>query len=165
MKMEIMNIAAAAALAIGVPASARSPCGRGGYSGYRRRRGAFQDACSHSRRRGSCRHVKAAGPFTVFGATDAAFAKLRAGAVENLLKPKNKDELTAVLAYHIVAGKVMAADVVKLSEAKTVNGASVKIAVHGDKVMANDATVSAPDVAASNGVIHIIDTVLLPPAE
>ena len=109
--------------------------------------------------------LKGAGPFTVFAPTDAAFAKLPAGTVENLLKPENKDQLTAILTYHVVAGKVMAADVVKLSEAKTVNGAPVKIAVNGDKVMLNDATVAAADVAASNGVIHVIDTVLLPPAK
>ena len=109
--------------------------------------------------------LKGAGPFTVFAPTDAAFAKLPAGTIENLLKPENKDQLTAILTYHVVAGKVMAADVVKLSEAKTVNGAPVKIAVSGDKVMVNDATVAAADVTASNGVIHVIDTVLLPPAK
>ena len=81
-----------------------------------------------------------------------------------LLKPENKDKLVAVLTYHVVPGKVMAADVVKLKEAKTVNGATVAIMVNGDKVMINDATVVTADVDASNGVIHVIDKVILPPA-
>lgn len=107
--------------------------------------------------------LKGAGPFTVFAPTDAAFAKLPAGTVEDLLKPENKDKLTAILTYHVVPGAVMAADVVKLSSAKTVNGADVTIKVDGDTVMVNDATVTATDIAASNGVIHVIDTVILPP--
>jgi uncharacterized surface protein with fasciclin (FAS1) repeats len=110
--------------------------------------------------------LKGAGPFTVFAPTDAAFAALPAGTVEKLLKPENKDQLTAVLTYHVVSGKVMAADVVKLSEAKTVNGAALKIAVTGEKVKLNDtATVAKADISASNGVIHVIDTVLLPPTK
>src|SRR6187399_2324740 len=96
--------------------------------------------------------LKGAGPFTVFAPTDAAFAALPAGTVEKLLKPENKDQLTAVLTYHVVSGKVMAADVVKLSEAKTVNGASLKISATGEKVMINDtATVAKADISASNG--------------
>jgi uncharacterized surface protein with fasciclin (FAS1) repeats len=108
--------------------------------------------------------LKGPGPFTVFAPTDDAFAKLPAGTVEMLLKPENKDKLVAVLTYHVVPGKVMAADVVKLKEAKTVNGAMVAISVNGDKVMINDATVVTADVGASNGVIHVIDKVILPPA-
>lgn len=104
------------------------------------------------------------GPFTVFAPTNEAFAKLPAGTVENLLKPENKAQLTAVLTYHVVAGSVMAADVVKLSEAKTVQGSAVAIAVADGKVRLNDAaTVTATDVKASNGVIHVIDAVILPP--
>ena len=102
-------------------------------------------------------------PFTVFAPTDAAFAKLPAGTVETLLKPENKDQLTAILTYHVVPGSVMAADVVKLTEAKTVNGAMVHIKVDGNTVMINDAKVTATDIAASNGVIHVIDSVILPP--
>ncbi len=101
------------------------------------------------------------GPFTVFAPTDAAFAKLPAGTVENLLKPENKDKLTAVLTYHVVAGKVMAADV-KTSSPKTVNGKEIAIKVDGGKVTVGAATVVKTDIAASNGVIHVIDTVLLP---
>lgn len=108
--------------------------------------------------------LKGAGPFTVFAPTDDAFAKLPAGTVEELLKPENKAKLTAILTYHVVAGNVMAADVVKLTEAKTLNGAMVKVKTSGEAVMINDSTVSAADIAASNGVIHVIDTVLLPPA-
>ena len=102
------------------------------------------------------------GPFTVFAPTDEAFAKLPAGTVEALLA--DKALLTSILTYHVVAGDVKAADVVKLSEATTVNGAKVKIMVHGGSVMINDATVIAADVVASNGVIHVIDTVILPPS-
>lgn len=105
--------------------------------------------------------LKGAGPFTVFAPTDAAFAKLPAGTVEALLQDKAK--LTAILTYHVVAGKVMAADVVKLTSAKTVQGQDVRIMVRDGKVMINNATVTTADVAASNGVIHVIDTVILPP--
>jgi len=106
--------------------------------------------------------LKGTGPFTVFAPTDAAFAKLPAGTVDNLLKPENKAMLQAVLTYHVVAGKVLAADVVKLTKATTVQGQDVAITVTGTTVKVNDATVTAVDVLASNGVIHVIDTVLLP---
>jgi transforming growth factor-beta-induced protein len=105
--------------------------------------------------------LKGAGPFTVFAPTDEAFAKLPAGTVEALLKDPAK--LKDILLYHVVAGKVMAADVVKLNSAKTVQGAEVKIKVDGNKVMLNDANVIITDVPASNGVIHVIDKVILPP--
>jgi uncharacterized surface protein with fasciclin (FAS1) repeats len=108
--------------------------------------------------------LKGPGPFTVFAPTDAAFAKLPAGTVDTLLKPESKAKLTAILTYHVVAGKVMAADVVKLNEAKTVNGAIVAVKVDGGNVMINNAKVTTADIEASNGVIHVIDTVLLPPA-
>ena len=107
--------------------------------------------------------LKGDGPFTVFAPTDAAFAKLPEGTVDNLLKPENKDQLVAILTYHVVPGKVEAADVVKLDEAKTVNGKMVDIEVKGDTAMVNDAKVTKTDIAASNGVIHVIDTVILPP--
>ena len=108
--------------------------------------------------------LKGPGPFTVFAPTDAAFAKLPAGTVDTLLKPESKAKLTAILTYHVVAGKVMAADVVKLKEAKTVNGVMVAVKVDGGNVMINNAKVTTADIAASNGVIHVIDTVLLPPS-
>lgn len=102
------------------------------------------------------------GPFTVFAPTDAAFAKLPAGTVENLLKPENKDKLVALLTYHVVAGKVLAADVVGLDNATTVNGAVADITVTGTTVKVDEATVTATDIKASNGVIHVIDTVIMP---
>ena len=103
--------------------------------------------------------LKGTGPFTVFAPTDEAFAKLPKGTVEGLLKDIPK--LKQILTYHVVSGKVMAADVVKLKSATTVQGSDVKIdASNGVKI--NDATVATPDIAADNGVIHIIDTVLMP---
>ncbi len=106
--------------------------------------------------------LKGEGPFTVFAPTDAAFEKLPAGTVDMLLKPENKDQLIAVLTYHVVSGSVMAADVVKLSGATTVNGADVSIAVVDGGVRIDNATVVKADIGASNGVIHVIDTVILP---
>jgi len=100
------------------------------------------------------------GPFTVFAPTDEAFAKLPAGTVESLLKDKEK--LTSILTYHVVAGKVMASDVVKLKEAKTVQGQNVAIKVEGDTVMVDSAKVVKTDIEASNGIIHVIDSVILP---
>lgn len=106
--------------------------------------------------------LKGKGPFTVFAPTDAAFAKLPAGTVEMLLKPENKAKLTAILTYHVVAGKVVAADVVKVTSAKTVQGGSVAVKVTGGKVTVDAANVVTTDIEASNGVIHVIDTVLMP---
>jgi len=109
--------------------------------------------------------LKGEGPFTVFAPTDDAFAKLPAGTVESLLKPENLEQLKNILLYHVVAGKVMAADVVKLEKAATVLGPSVKITMDSSKVMINDAEVLITDIETTNGVIHVIDTVLLPPAD
>jgi uncharacterized surface protein with fasciclin (FAS1) repeats len=107
--------------------------------------------------------LKGRGPFTVFAPTDAAFAKLPAGTVESLLRPENKAKLTAILTYHVVPGAVKAEQVTKLDEAKTVNGAMVKVSTDHGKVMINNANVVKADIPASNGVIHVIDTVILPP--
>ncbi len=106
--------------------------------------------------------LKGKGPFTVFAPTDEAFAKLPAGTVESLLKPENKEKLVAVLTYHVVPGKVLAKDVVKLTGAKTVQGSSVKIAAMDGKVKVDAANVVKTDIEASNGVIHVIDAVILP---
>jgi uncharacterized surface protein with fasciclin (FAS1) repeats len=106
--------------------------------------------------------LKGAGPFTVFAPTDEAFAKLPKGTVEDLLKPENKAKLTAILTYHVVPGRVMAADVVKVKEAKTVQGGAIKVNATGGKVMVDAATVVKTDIAASNGVIHVVDSVLMP---
>ncbi len=101
------------------------------------------------------------GPFTVFAPTNAAFAKLPAGTLENLLKPENKAKLAEILTYHVVSGKVLAADV-KTMKAETVNGKDLDIKVNGSNVSVNDAKVVKTDIVGSNGVIHVIDTVLIP---
>ncbi|MFT6267431.1 MAG: putative surface protein with fasciclin (FAS1) repeats [Alphaproteobacteria bacterium] len=106
--------------------------------------------------------LKADGPLTVFAPTNAAFAKLPAGTVDNLLKPENKEWLGAVLTYHIVAGKVMAADVVKVDSATSLQGQAITVMVTDGKVKVNKSNVVATDIKASNGVIHAIDTVLFP---
>jgi uncharacterized surface protein with fasciclin (FAS1) repeats len=106
--------------------------------------------------------LKGPGLFTVFAPTDEAFAKLPAGTLETLLKPENKARLQSILTYHVVAGKVMSQDVVKLDSAKTVEGASLAIKTMDGGVMVNDARVIKADIQASNGVIHVIDTVLIP---
>lgn len=107
--------------------------------------------------------LKGEGPFTVFAPTDEAFAQLPAGTVETLLQPENKQQLVDILTYHVVPGKVMAAEVVGLDEAPTVNGKMIDVQVEGQAVKVNGANVTSTDVAASNGVIHIIDQVILPP--
>jgi uncharacterized surface protein with fasciclin (FAS1) repeats len=102
------------------------------------------------------------GPFTVFAPTDEAFAKLPAGTLDNLLKPENRDQLRRILTYHVVAGEVRAADVVTLHAAKAVSGDTIAVKVEDGKVHVDDATVTKADIQASNGVIHVIDTVILP---
>ena len=106
--------------------------------------------------------LKGNGPFTVFAPTDEAFAKLPAGTLDDLLKPENKDKLVAILTYHVVPAKAMAKDVAGLPTAKTVNGKELKLKADGGKVMINDAVVTTADIETSNGVIHVLDTVLLP---
>ena len=106
--------------------------------------------------------LKGAGPFTVFAPTDAAFAKLPAGTVESLLKPENKARLTAILTYHVVPGRVLAAQVAGMSSAPTANGQPLTINAENGMVMVGGARVTKTDILCSNGVIHVIDTVLLP---
>lgn len=106
--------------------------------------------------------LKGDGPFTVFAPTDAAFKKLPEGTLEDLLKPENKEKLVAILTYHVVPKKVMAADVVKLDSAKTAQGGEVTIMVKDGEVMVNNAKVVKTDIECTNGVIHVIDTVILP---
>lgn len=107
--------------------------------------------------------LKGDGPFTVFAPTNEAFAKLPEGTVEGLLKPENKQKLIEILTYHVVPGKVLAKDVVGLSEAKSVEGSTIAIKVVDGQVKLNDATVIKTDIETSNGVIHVIDSVILPP--
>ena len=126
------------------------------------RAGTFNTLSTALQAAGLADTLKGKGPFTVFAPTDEAFSKLPAGTVESLLRPENKDKLKAILLYHVVSGDVTAAQVVKLSSAKTANGQDVKIMVDDGTVMVNDAKVVQADVMASNGVIHVIDTVLIP---
>lgn len=106
--------------------------------------------------------LKADGPYTVFAPTDEAFAKLPDGTVEMLLLPENKDKLVEILTYHVVAGKVTSAEVVTLESAQTANGSDIAIKVVHETVFINDSRVVAADIEASNGVIHVVDTVILP---
>lgn len=123
--------------------------------------GSFKTLVAALKAAGLVETLQGAGPFTVFAPTDEAFGKLPHGTVEDLLKPENKAKLVAVLTYHVVAGKVMAADV-KTMKAKTVNGQSLDVKVIDGHVTVDNAKVVKTDVAASNGVIHVIDTVVLP---
>jgi uncharacterized surface protein with fasciclin (FAS1) repeats len=109
--------------------------------------------------------LKGPGPFTVFAPTDEAFAKLPAGTLDTLLKPENKAKLVRVLTYHVVPGKVMAADVAKVTAAKAVSGDALHLNATAGSVMVDKARVVRTDIVASNGVIHVIDNVLLPPSE
>ena len=124
--------------------------------------GSFKTLTTALKAAGLVETLKGKGPFTVFAPTDEAFAKLPAGTVESLLEPANKQKLTDILTYHVVAGNVKAANVVKLSSVKTLNGQSVAIKTAGGKVMINGATVVKADIVATNGTIHVIDTVLMP---
>ncbi len=124
--------------------------------------GSFTTLVAAVKAAGLVETLQGKGPFTIFAPTDAAFSKLPEGTVEMLLKPENKDKLTAVLTYHVVSGKVMAADVIKVDSAKTLQGQSVMVKADSMGVTINDAKVVKADVKASNGVIHVIDTVLLP---
>jgi uncharacterized surface protein with fasciclin (FAS1) repeats len=123
--------------------------------------GSFKTLATALQAAGLVETLKGKGPFTVFAPTDEAFAKIPKAQLDALLK--DKKALAAVLTYHVVAGKVLAADVVKIKEAKTVNGASAKITVNGGKVMVDGANVVKTDIIASNGVIHVIDAVIMPP--
>lgn len=124
--------------------------------------GSFETLVAAVKAAGLVETLKGEGPFTVFAPTDEAFAKLPEGTVETLLKPENKEKLQAVLTYHVVSGKVMASDVVKLSSAKTVQGQEVNVTVKDGAVMIDDAKVVKTDIVCSNGVIHVIDAVILP---
>ena len=108
--------------------------------------------------------LQGAGPYTVFAPTNEAFAALPAGTLDNLLKPENKQQLADILKYHVVEGNVKSTDLTNNMSAKTLNGADLKVMLNGSNVMINDANVTMADVAASNGVVHVIDKVILPPS-
>lgn len=122
--------------------------------------GSFKTLVAAVQAAGLAETLSGAGPFTVFAPTDEAFAKLPAGTLDALLKDKEK--LASILTYHVVSGQVTAADAVKLTEAKTVNGQSFKIVAGKDGVMIDNANVVTTDIMTSNGVIHVIDSVILP---
>ena len=125
--------------------------------------GSFKTLVAAVQAAGLVETLKGTGPFTVFAPTDEAFAKLPAGTVEDLLKAENKDKLVAVLTYHVVPGKVMASDIAgKKTMAKTVEGSDATINATGDAVMIDGAKVVTADIATDNGVIHVIDTVIMP---
>lgn len=126
--------------------------------------GSFNTLVAAVKAAGLVETLSGAGPFTVFAPTDEAFAKLPAGTLDDLLKPENKEKLAGILTYHVVSGKVMAADV-KTGEVATVNGAKATLNVSDDGVTIDKAKVVKTDIKTSNGVIHVIDTVILPPAK
>ena len=164
MKIEIRNLAIATVATLGIAAGGASArAADQDIVETAATAGQFKTLATALNQAGLISTLKGSGPFTVFAPTDAAFAKLPAGTVENLLKPENKDKLTAILTYHVVPGRVMAADVAKLQEAKTVNGKTLSVSTKGSGVMVNDANVTQTNIAASNGIIHVVDTVILPP--
>jgi uncharacterized surface protein with fasciclin (FAS1) repeats len=166
MKFEIANLAAVTAAVVGLAVgSSNLRAAQKDIVDTAVAAGQFKTLAAALDAAGLVATLKGPGPFTVFAPTDDAFAKLPAGTVENLLKPENKDQLIAILTYHVVPDKVMAADVVKLKEAKTVNGKMLKVTVMDGAVTINDAKVTTTDIVASNGMIHVIDTVLLPPTK
>jgi len=122
----------------------------------------FTSLCKAVEAAGLIETLKGQGPFTVFAPNNDAFSKLEAETIEALLNPENKDKLTAILTYHVVPGKVMAADVMEMSEAQTVNGTPLSIYVEGNTVMIDDAKIIKTDIECSNGVIHVIDSVVIP---
>jgi uncharacterized surface protein with fasciclin (FAS1) repeats len=129
--------------------------------------GSFKTLVAAVKAAGLVETLKGEGPFTVLAPTDEAFAKLPAGTLESLLKPENKDKLIALLTYHVIPAKALAADVVKLDgkSVKSVEGSPIKVEVEGKTVMMNNAKVIKADIACTNGVIHVIDTVIMPSAK
>ncbi len=109
--------------------------------------------------------LKGDGPYTVFAPTDEAFAALPAGTLSSLLKPENKDQLVSILTYHVVPGKIMSTDLSNGQKATTVQGSDISVMIKDGKVMINDAQVTAADIKADNGVVHVINKVILPPAK
>ena len=158
---KLIIIATAFAAALALPINNASAAEAKTIVGVAAGAGQFNTLVAAVKAAGLVDTLNGAGPFTVFAPTDEAFAKLPVGTLDTLLKPENKEKLTAILTYHVLAGKVMAADV-KTMAAKTVNGKEAAIKVAGSKVTIGAATVVKTDIAASNGVIHVIDTVLIP---
>lgn len=167
------TLVAALALALAAPVALAAPPTSGGAGASQARAsadivetalaaGQFKTLAAALDAAGLVDTLKGSGPFTVFAPTDAAFAALPAGTVDELLKPENRDRLVAILTYHVVAGSLPAARVATMDQAATVNGESIDIRASGDGVTVDGARVVKADVAASNGVIHVIDAVLMP---
>ena len=151
----------ASTLTLTVAQAADEPAAPGDIVAVASSGGSFKTLVAAVKAAGLVETLQGKGPFTVFAPTDDAFGKLPAGTVEDLLKPENKEKLVAILTYHVVPGKVMAADM-KTMKAKTVNGKELSIKVEDGNVTVDNAEVLKTDVAASNGVIHVIDSVMLP---
>ncbi|MDX1501068.1 MAG: fasciclin domain-containing protein [Thermoanaerobaculia bacterium] len=162
MKLTKILTVAALALIVAVPAVADSTESPKDIVDIAAGAGTFDTLVAAVQAAGLVDTLKGDGPFTVFAPTDEAFAALPAGTVENLLKPENKDQLVAVLTYHVVPGKVMAAQVQDGASATTVQGSDVDFTVADGSVKVDGATVTTADIEASNGVIHVIDAVILP---
>ena len=156
------SIATAAVLALGIAAASAANAPQKDIVDTAVAAGSFNTLAAALKAAGLVDTLKGKGPFTVFAPTDAAFAKLPAGTVDDLLKPENKAKLVSILTYHVVSGAVSSAQVVKMTSAKTVEGQSVKISTKGGGVMIDGANVVKADILASNGVIHVIDSVILP---
>ncbi len=157
--MKILKLAAATIVATGIAAAAHAA----DIVDTAKSAGSFNTLLAAATAAGLVDTLKGSGPLTVFAPTDEAFAALPAGTVEDLLKPENKDKLTSILTYHVVAGKVMSTDLTDGMMAKTVEGNEVKIGLSGG-AMVNEANIVTADVEADNGVIHVIDKVLIPGA-
>lgn len=163
--MSLTNLAAAAAIAASALAAGSAHAAEADIVDTAVAAGQFTTLAAALEAAGLVETLKGDGPFTVFAPTDAAFAALPEGTVETLLEPENRDQLVAVLTYHVVPAEFPAAEVVKYQQAETVNGALIDIDASGAGVMVNSANVTATDIMATNGVIHVIDAVLLPPTE
>jgi len=162
-KQSILAVTVLAAISVGLAMNlAATPTAKKDIVDTAVAAGSFKTLTAAIQAAGLTDTLKGKGPFTVFAPTDDAFAKLPAGTVDNLLKPENKEKLVAILTYHVVPGRVTAAQVSKMTEAKTVNGKELAIRTDMGHVMINDATVTKADIECSNGVIHVIDTVLIP---
>jgi uncharacterized surface protein with fasciclin (FAS1) repeats len=159
LRMLAATLAAASALFVALPVRADAP---GTIVDVAVSAGSFNTLVAAVKAAGLADTLSGKGPFTVFAPTDAAFAKLPAGTVDTLLKPENKEKLKAILLYHVVAGDVKSTDLKDGESVKTVGGKSLTVHIASGVVTINDATVVKADIPASNGVIHVIDTVLLP---
>ena len=162
-KQSILAVTVLAVISVGLALTlAAQPAATGDIVDTAVAAGSFKTLTAAIQAAGLTQTLKGKGPFTVFAPTDDAFAKLPAGTVDNLLKPESKEKLVAILTYHVVPGRVTAAQVSKMTEARTVNGKELAIRTDMGHVVVNDATVTKADINCSNGVIHVIDTVLIP---